>query len=421
MEDGVHYLWIIFLLILSAFFSGSETAFFSLNKIHLKKLEKEDSKSGKRVKKLIAKPRKLLITILLGNTVVNVFASTIATIIALNIKDRYFPDSTELVVTVEIVLMTIALLIFGEFTPKLFAYTDPERFSRYGSPVITVIQIILYPVIVILELINNLFAREKKSHSSNDVMTTEDIRNLIQSKNTDNTLEEDEKQIIDNIFRLPGTEASEIMIPRVDIVAVDIADGMDNLINTINESGHSRIPIYKKNIDDIIGFVYAKDIILQSEKQKIGTLLRKPLIVTENMGVDKLLNFFKKTKVHIAVVVDEYGGTSGLISMEDILEELFGEIMDEHDNEDPIITQLDESEYIINGMIPVSEINEKFHLDIDDDFDNIASFLYSSFNKVPDENEVFSIEHSVEFTILKVEDNRINSIKMRLISDESPD
>jgi len=412
---------IVGFLIISAFFSGSETAFFSLSKIQIKKLEKSSSKSSKRILRLLSNPKELLIIILLGNTIVNVAASSTAALIAISIGEEYLPQfSQSLIMIVEIIIMTILLLIFGEIAPKLLAFSSPEKTARSSSFFLEIIKYLLWPIIKILEFISSIFSTKNKAEQTN--ITSEDFKNLIKSKVTKHPLEENEKRIITSIFRFSSTDANKIMTPRVDIAGVDTSEGLQKVKEIIISSGHSKIPIYKTNIDNIIGIIYAKDIILNPTKQSISSLLRPPLFVTENTKIQNLLNKFKRRKIQIAIIVDEYGGTEGLITLEDILEELVGEIRDEYDKEKPNIVKLNNGTYSINGMYSISELNDKFILDIDEEkYDNLAEFIYDNFNKVPEENESFIYNELVMFTVKSVKARRIEYITLEIInnSDES--
>jgi len=412
---------IVGFLIISAFFSGSETAFFSLSKIQIKKLEKSSNKSSKRILRLLSNPKELLIIILLGNTIVNVAASSTAALIAISIGEEYLPQfSQSLIMIVEIIIMTILLLIFGEIAPKLLAFSSPEKTARSSSFFLEIIKYLLWPIIIILEFISSIFSAKNKAEQTN--ITSEDFKNLIKSKVTKHPLEENEKRIITSIFRFSSTDANKIMTPRVDIAGVDTSEGLQKVKEIIIRSGHSKIPIYKTNIDNIIGIIYAKDIILNPTKQSISSLLRPPLFVTENTKIQNLLNKFKRRKIQIAIIVDEYGGTEGLITLEDILEELVGEIRDEYDKEKPNIVKLNNGTYSINGMYSISELNDKFILDIDEEkYDNLAEFIYDNFNKVPEENESFIYNELVKFTVKSVKARRIEYITLEIInnSDES--
>ena len=412
---------IIGFLILSAFFSGSETAFFSLSKIQIKKLEKNDNKSSKRILRLLNNPKELLIIILLGNTIVNVAAASTAALIAIKIGEKYLLQfSQSLLMIIEIVIMTILLLIFGEIAPKLLAFSSPEKTARSSSFFLEMIKYLLWPIIKILELISSLFSIRKRRVEQTDI-TSEDFKNLIQSKVTQHSLEENEKKIITSIFRFSSTDAKRIMTPRVDIAGVDTSEGLQKVKDMIISSGHSKIPIYKTNIDNIIGVIYAKDIILNPKKQSISSLLRPPLFVTENTKIQNLLNKFKRRKIQIAIIVDEYGGTEGLVTLEDILEELVGEIHDEYDNEKPSIVKQNNGTFNINGMYSISELNDKFILDIDEEkYDNLAEFIYDNLNKVPEENESFIYKNLVKFTVRRIKARRIQYITLEVInhSDE---
>lgn len=414
MEESFSlFIIIIILLIFSAFFSGSETAFFSLSKIQLKKLKKSDTKSSKRIFRLLRNPKELLIIILLGNTLVNVIASSIAALIAINL----FPDSAGIPIFVEIVIMTLLLLVFGEITPKLIAFSSPERFSGFSGLLLETIKYIFYPIIKLLELISSVFTI-KNPELSNGNLTTEEFKNLINSNATNASLEENEKQIIASIFRFSSTTAREIMIPRVDIVASESSDNMSQLKENIYQSGHSRIPIYKKNIDNIIGVIYAKDLILNPTQKGILSQMRPAFFITENIKIHNLLNQMKNKKLSIAIVVDEYGGTSGLLTLEDILEELVGEIQDEYDKEKPMFSEISEKEFLINGMFSLSELNEKFMLDIDEEkYDNLAEFLYDNFNKVPHKNDSFIYKNNYKFTITNLKAQRINYARMIILDN----
>ena len=416
MAESFSYFAILGFLLLSAFFSGSETAFFSLTKIQLKKIEKHKTQSARRISRLLKNPRELLIIILLGNTIVNVAAASVAALVAIKLAENQFSHLPKsLILTAQIAIMTILLLIFGEITPKLIAFTSPQKVAQVSSFFLEIMKYILWPVIKILELISSIFSFRKAEEQTAN-LTSEDFKNLIKSKAAQNSLEEKEKKIISSIFRFSSTLAREIMIPRVDIIAVEATDGLAVVRENIISSGHSKIPIYKKNIDNMIGVVYAKDIILNPNKRNLTGFLRPPIFITENTKIQNLLNQFKAQKVQIAIVVDEYGGTSGLITLEDILEELVGEIMDEYDKEKPMISKEKDDEYLINGMYSITELNEEFELDIDvNEYDNLAEFLYDNFNKVPKRNESFIFDDKVKFTVQSIKAHRIQYAKMKLL------
>ena len=423
MEDGISYLSIFIFLVLSGFFSGSETAFFSLTKIKVKTFSNSEDSSFRRIYRLLSHPHRLLITVLLGNTIVNVAASSVATIIAINLSSKIFGQSSQQYVNyfvgAEIILMTILLLIFGEVAPKLIAYSKAEKFAKTSGIFVEMTYFIFYPVIKILELINKIFSRKTITlkTNSNEEITSDDIHDFINSSTSNHPLMESEKKMIDGIFKFSSTKVKEIMVPRVDMVSIQINEPREKIIERIVHSGHSRIPVFKENIDDIVGFIYAKDLILNPNNKDFSKLIRTPLFVPENMKIQTMLNMFKAKKVHIAIVVDEYGGTSGLISLEDILEEVVGEIVDESDIEDEQIVKLSENVFKLSGMISIDDLNSEFDLNIDEEeYDNLAEFLYDQFNKIPEQNEKLRYNDKAIFTISKKDNQRIIFVKMKLLN-----
>ena len=403
------FVLIIILILLSAFFSASEVAFFSIPKFKMKRLEKENQ----NVAKLVKRSRQLLITILICNTFVNVSIAAVAASFAVGLAERFNAD-IELFVAVQIVLTTIVLLIFGELFPKIIAYSKAEKLAKFSSSILVKIVFILYPLVWILEQLSRLFSAKKER-----VLTSDDFKNVLSSKGSATQLGKDEKVMIHNIFKFTSTTASEIMVPRVDIAAIEVAQTTDVLRDIILLTGHSRIPVYSKVIDSIIGFVYSKDLILGGDrKQNLTTLLRKPIFVTENMKIDRILNIFKTKKMHIAVVLDEYGGTSGLITMEDILEEIVGEIFDEYDEAVQLIERQKDGSFLVNGMCPVDKFasETKFPIQNGNDYDNIAEYLIDLINGVPKKGEVF-VWQNVEFTFCKVEAMRIKKLKAKSLKE----
>ncbi|MBW6516216.1 MAG: hemolysin family protein [Candidatus Cloacimonetes bacterium] len=422
MFSDLNYLKILGFLFLSAYFSGSETAFFSIGKIQQKKLEMQHDHSSNRTLRLLNKPRQLLITILLGNTIVNVAASSIAAVITVTYAQHFWPDKQIPIwmLILSMVIMTILLVFFGEITPKLFAISHAERFAKYSGFFIELLKYIFYPIIQLLVIISKLFSIKVDHFSdAHTNFTTEDLKNLLDSKSRYHPLNDSEKKIISGIFKFTSTETKKIMVPRVDIKGVSIEESIESISEQIINSGYSRLPVYNKNIDDMVGIIYAKDIILNPDNQTIDKLLRKPIFVTENTKIQTLLNLFRARKTHMAIVVDEYGGTSGLITLEDILEELVGEIVDEYDQEIPHLNRLSENEFLASGMLNITDLNEELNLNIDaDKYDNLAAFLYDKFNRVPNIEEKIEYNEQALFIIASVKGQRIESVRIILYKDE---
>lgn len=414
MESNSTLLWIGLFLLGSAFFSASETALFSLTKFQQKKLENSENKSDKRILKLLSKPRFLLITILLGNTLVNISISSFATLYSLFLKEHFgirLADST--LITIQIIVTTIIILVLGEIVPKLIAWAKAYPIARFVTIPLQIIGLVLWPVLKLLELFSHVLSK-KKTGLANAELTSEEFHSLIHSNNSMHSLEEHEKKILTGLFRLPKAEIREIIIPRVQITAIEGTQSLDELKQLIIQSGYSRIPVYNNSIDDIVGVVYAKDILLKPDMTDIANLMRPAWFVTENMKIQTLLNQFKSRKTQIAIVVDEYGGTSGIITLEDIMEELVGEIQDEYDvDETPSLNRIDENTVLVNGMCGIRELNSEFGLELDPEkYDNIADFLLEYFNHVPKINEKFVYQDNVEFTIIDSSKKRINKIRV---------
>ena len=412
---------LVFLLILSAFFSSSETALFSLSKMYRKKLENSTNLSKRYITKLLKHPQQLLITILLGNTVVNVAFASLSVILALEVIKIINFRIELLAIIFEIVIVTIIILIFGEIVPKVYAMQYAEKYSNFIVFPIRFFTIILYPIVKILELIAIIFNPVKKSNlvESELKVTTDDIKNIVYDSSPHVVdIHKDEREMLNSAFEFSDTRAKEVMTPRVDITAIEIEDGIDKLINTIKESGFSRIPIYRGNIDNIIGMIYSKDIILNLEiKRGIKSLMRSCYFIPENMKISHLLSYFRKNRIHLAFVVDEYGGTSGLITLEDVLEEIVGEILDETDIEKIEIKKITKNEYLIDGSANIDELNKRFGLEIDDSFDSFSGFLYHLFDKIPEKGETVIFKEKFKFSVEKLEGQRISSVKL-IISEK---
>ena len=421
VDDGSALLIILLLLFLSAFFSGSETAFFSLPRLYLKKLEKSKSPKAKRILKLLSKPRQLLITILLGNTFVNMGISSLGALLAIGIAQKHnFKTSTAL--TIQVLVTTVVIVVFGEIIPKLIAIATANKFAQITSLPLQFFSYLFYGPVWLIDKFNLLLAKKKNvdRHMAEKV-TTEEIHNLIQSESSKHTLDEEEKKMLVGLFRFKYAKITEIYVPRVKVKAIEENGSLEELKELIVSTGFSRIPVYRKTIDEIVGIIYVKDLILYPEKKTIKELMRPAWFVTENMKVQTLLNQFKQKKMQMAIVVDEYGGTSGIISLEDILEEIVGEIQDEYDHyEIPELSQIDDNTYRMQGIVSIRLFNEDLNVALDaEEYDNIAEFLLSQFNYVPAPGETFIWEDTLQFKVLDSDDKSIKLIEVTKLSQES--
>ena len=409
---------IIFVLLLgSAFFSGSEVALFSLDR---KNLEAIPDKSGviyRYLTNLINFPRRLLVTILVGNTLVNVAVSIVAVSLAIDISN-YFYISLDVILSVQIILITILILIFGELFPKVIASKNPFKFAKFIAIPLNYCSILIYPVAESITEIIKLSSSRLSFDKSKSALTKEELIDLANIGKEKGTIEDDEHSLISSLVSFAGLSVNEVMTPRVDIKAVSVDDDYDRIVSLITQSGHSRIPVYKDNIDEIIGIIFAKDLLVFVKNPgliknfSLQSLIKKPLFVPETKLIDDLLKEFQEKKVHLAIVVDEYGGTAGLISLEDIIEEVVGDIWDEFDKEENHLIKLSDNEYIALGKTKLDEINETLNINIavdDDDYDTLGGFILDKAGSIPKDNYSF-IDYDVRFIVKEVQNKRIKKV-----------
>lgn len=404
-------------LIFSALFSGSEVALFSLDKNQLKELKVGGSLLNKYILSLLEFPRRLLVTILIGNTVFNVGASILAVTIAMDFA-KLNDYSVELILLIQIILLTLFLLLIGEITPKLFASKNPKLFSQIVSFPLYWISILIYPISRILTDSIKFATSKLKIDKSKTALHSSDIADLADIGKEHGSLEEDEHVLIHGLVEFKSISVREVMTPRVDIVAISSDTKYIDVVDLITKSGHSRIPVYKEDIDSIIGILYAKDILsyLDEEYKKgsfiLTNIVRDALFIPETKLINELLREFQKENKHLGIVVDEYGGTSGLISLEDILEEIVGEIQDEYDKEEKEIISIDENKIVVLGKLSIDELNELLGQDFsqeNDDYDTVGGFILFNAGKIPEKGFQFEyLDHS--FKVVDVENKRVNKI-----------
>ncbi len=355
---------IIALIITSGFFSSTETAYSCASRIKLRTLVSNGNKKAKKVLDLAeTNYDKFISTVLIGNNIVNLTASTLATIFFTGlIKDA----KTSAIVSTAVI--TVAVLIFGEITPKFLAKTYPEKFAIAFYPLIKFFYSLFTPLNLIFGgykwILSKIFRLK-----NNDVVTEEEILTIVEEAEEDGTLRDDETELIRSVIEFDDLEVGDILVPRVNIVAVDVSWSMDEMRKVFDTEGYSRIPVYKDSIDTIIGTIHEKDFFNAYLKGKKGVdgIMQNAFYTTEHAKISILLRQLQKKKVHIAVVLDEYGGTLGIVTLEDILEELVGEIWDEHDEEINHFKQIDECVYLVDGNTPLSDTFEFFGLDGEED------------------------------------------------------
>ena len=423
IDWSVKLIAMIVFLCASAFFSGSEVALFSLDKRKIKSQFSGHPIILKYVNSLLEQPRRLLVTILIGNTLVNVAVSIIAVAFAIELAPQ-IGISEELAITFQIIILTLLILLFGELFPKVFASKKNVGFTKAVAIPLYWINVMIYPVSETLTEIIRAATSKIHIHKLKTVLTTDEIGELSDIGKEKGALEEEEHEIIKSIVSFRNILTSEIMTPRVDIKAIQSDASFDHVVSAINETGHSRFPLYNEDLDAIVGILSAKDILpfIKNGKPRIdinlSEIVRKAMFVPKTKKINDLLREFQSKKTHIAIVVDEYGGTAGLITLEDIIEEVVGEIWDEYDKEEDMINKIDENRYLVLGKTPIDEINEAIGSQViieETDFETIGGLVFKQAGTIPKEGYSFKI-NNFKFTVKEIHRKRINKV---LIEKES--
>lgn len=417
IEIGIRLAILVVLLMLSGLFSSAETALSSLNLIKIKQLNKTNPKEAKTLERFLANSEKILATILIGNNVVNIGATSLATELTISIVSGKNPT---FIVTI---VMTILILIFGEITPKTYSTYNAEVVALKLARPIELLSKVLNPVSKLLFFITRFFIRMLGGNIDNDktLVSEEQIITLVDVGEEAGIIEKEERDMIESIFEIGELIASDVMVPRIDIVYLENSSSIRDAINLVIENGFSRIPVIEDSIDDIIGIVYAKDLLLCSriydnirdKPLEIKDLTRKAYYVPESKKVVDLLKEMQLNKTHIAIVLDEYGGTLGLITIEDILEEIVGDILDEFDEDTQFIEIVDKGHIISESITPIDEINDILDTKIpEDDFESIGGFVFNLLGRIPEIGDEI-LYNNFRFVVLDVENRRINKIEIK--------
>ena len=358
-----------------------------------------------------------MITIIIGNTIVNISAASISAMFTIKLCDSLNFDH-EIGILIEVVLVTLIILIFTEITPKVAAIKNAKLLALKFSFILMVFYYLFSPIVSTLHLFTNWLSHTLKIDMKKTLLSEEELKALVDFGEEKGALHTDEKEMIHSIFEFRETTVKEIMVPRIDMVCIASNSDIQTLLEVIKQNLHSRIPVYKDRIDNIVGIIYSKDLLEFVNKPNtasvnLESLARTAYFVPEPKKIDELLREFQNEKIHMAIVVDEYGGTAGLVTLEDIIEEIFGEIQDEYDIEQPQYKILNENEFIVNGSMDLEEINEALALDLptEEGVETIAGFLLGLFGSVPKEKEI-AVYKEYEFQIEKVFRRRIILVRI---------
>ncbi len=404
----------LMLLSLSAFTSMAEVALISVNRIRIRHLAKEGASRAATLEKLLDEPSRFLATVLLLNNIVNIGAASLATILVSQYISSY-------VVIVSTGIVTFLVLVYGEITPKTYAIQNAERVSLSLAKTVLVLSKILYPVVHILIIIANFFIRifGGKPLKEGLFVTEEEIKTLIAAGEEAGVIEEEEKEMIHSIFEFGDTMVKEIMVPRIDMVAIKDTATIKELLELIVKKGHSRIPVYEGTVDNVVGITYAKDLLAAPSRDRLSVsfedLIRPAYYVPETMKLDDLLRELRNRKTHMAIVVDEYGGTAGLVTIEDVLEEIVGEIFDEYDLVTKMAERIDDDNIRVDARMNLDEVSEVLGIKLPDvEYETIGGFVYDLIGKIPVTGEkvdfTIASKWRLTFTVEKIVKRRISKI-----------
>lgn len=412
-SDAIQFLALIILICLSAFFSSAETSMTTVNKIRIQSLAEQGNKRASILLTVVEDSGKLLSTILIGNNIVNISASSLATTITM----RFFGNAA---VSISTGIITLLVLIFGEITPKTMASLHAEKMALSYARIIHFLMFLLTPVIF---LVNKMakgvltLLRVDDSVKGNTI-TEHELRTLVNVGHKEGVIETEERQMIYNVFDFGDSQAQDVMVPRIDVTFADVNSSYEDLIQLFREEKHTRFPVFEETTDNIIGIVNVKDLLLTEKKDfTLRKILRDAYFTYEYKKTSELLMEMKEHSVSFAVVLDEYGATSGIVTLEDLVEEIVGDIHDEYDieEEDDLTEILPGKEYLALGSARLDDLDEVLHLDIEsDDYDSIGGYIIEQLDRFPEKGESVITDSGIRLVVDKVERNRIESVHIYL-------
>ncbi|MBQ8857472.1 MAG: HlyC/CorC family transporter [Lachnospiraceae bacterium] len=412
-SDAILLVVLVILLALSAFFSSAETSLTTVNRLRIRALVDEGDKRAIALSKIIEDPGKLLSALLIGNNIVNISASSIATVLATN----FFGSAGAGISTG---VMTLLVLVFGEITPKTMASLKAEKIALSYAKIVYVIMFVFTPLIFILDLLSGGLLRliGIDPNKRDDSITEEDLRTIVEAGHEDGVLEPEEHKMINNVFDFGDHQAKDIMVPRVDMCFLKLDATYEEFIEIYKEEKFTRIPVYEETRDNVIGIINVKDLLLYDKKQEfhVRDFLREAYYTYEFKNTSELMMEMRKNSISIAIVLDEYGATAGLVTLEDLLEEIVGDIRDEFDEaEAEEVQQLGDREYLVEGACKLEDLNDMIGLGIEsEDYDSIGGIVIEALQHLPAEGEEVTLDNGTRLVVEKVDKNRIEKVHLFL-------
>ena len=409
---------LLLLLGLSGFFSGAKTAFFTINSAVIEKFKNSAVSNERRIAYLLSNSRQLLATIISGNAIAGVSFVALSTLWTLQIAEKK-QFNIDIALLIEIAAASLAILLIDEILFKVIALRNSEGYAKAaGGPLLSLF-FVLSPLTIFLVKLNRLIHRILGISADKTQMSEEELKFLVMSGEEKGVLEDDEKEMIHSIIEFSETTVKEIMVPRTDMVCVEVNMTLSELIEIIKDRMLSRIPVYEGRIDNIIGILYVKDLLPLLSKSKevkiqFRELSREPYFVPEQKMIDDLLREFQQARQHMALVVDEYGGISGLVTLEDVIEEIVGEIQDEYDEEAPLITEIDENTFLVDGRVNLEELNETLPINLptEEGVETISGFILNLLGALPREKESAQY-NGYQFVVEEIDRNRILKVRIK--------
>lgn len=411
---------LVLLLILSAFFSSAETALTTANQIRIHSLAKEGNKRAGIVEKIVGNSSKMLSAVLIGNNIVNISASALTTMFAQKLFGNY-------AVSIATGILTVLVLIFGEIIPKTLATMFSEKLALIYSPVIYFLMWLFTPVIFVINKISMvlLLLLHIDTTKRGAVITETELRTMVDVSHKEGVIETEERKMINNVFDFGDAEAKDVMVPRIDMAMADVNSSFNDLIDLFQKERFTRIPIYENSTDNVIGIINMKDLLLYDKKEdfNVRNFLRKAFYTYESKKLSELMREMKKTSVNTIIVLDEYGVTVGLITIEDLLEEIVGDIRDEYDGEeDDDFKKISDTEYSIEGQMKIDDLNEHLNLNLSsENYDSVGGIIIENLDRIPSAGDSVLLGN-IRLTVQKLDNKRIDRINVKILplkTDES--